>query len=62
MFANMKNYKIIKIRNLQFDKLQVHILKFTSLQITKFKIINCMCSFVNFKFTKLPLSLQNKKY
>jgi len=35
MSANMKIYKIIRIINLQFDKLQVHILKFTSLQITK---------------------------
>ncbi len=33
MFANMQNYKIIKI--LYFDKLQVYVLKFTSLQITK---------------------------
>jgi hypothetical protein len=50
MFANMKNYKIIKI--LQFDKLQVYVLKFTSLQITKlqdYKLHVLVCTFQIYK-------------
>jgi hypothetical protein len=50
MFANMKNYKIIKI--LQFDKLQVYVLKFTSLQITKlqdYKLHVLVCKFQIYK-------------
>ncbi len=62
MFANMKNYKIIRIINLQFDKLQVHIFKFTSLQITKlqdYKLHVLICKFQIYKitsqFTKLKI-------
>jgi hypothetical protein len=51
MVANEKNYKIIKFTNCKC--------MFSSSQVCKFKnykIINCMCSFVNFKFTKLEAS------
>jgi len=50
MFANMQNYKITKI--LYFDKLQVYVLKFTSLQITKlhdYKLHVLVCKFEIYK-------------
>ncbi len=62
----------IKITNIQFDKLQVHVCKYEKLQnyqITKLqniklqsyklqncKFINCMCMFINFKFIKIKSS------
>jgi len=58
MFANMKNYKIIKITNLQFDKLQVHVLKFTSLQITKsqdYKLHVLVCKFQIYKLKNFSI-------
>ncbi len=46
MFANIQNYhnNKLKIKNLQFDKLQVHVFKFTSLYL----------------YTKLPNQQINK--
>jgi hypothetical protein len=61
MFANMKNYKIIKI--LQFDKLQVYVLKFTSLQITKlqdYKLHVLVCKFQIYKTKNFSIYKINK--
>jgi hypothetical protein len=50
--------KITKLSNLQFDKLQVHVLKFTRLQISKLQDYNLhvlICRFQIYKIKNLSV-------